>query len=150
MWSWKLTWRWQDFEFSCCTSKMGRPTLTFGNIIFVFRFKYKTTLGIITFVVYILCLWVWIPLRGKDPQREGRINEAKVSQNVFLIHIFNGKTKQVTEGCTEDIFVFFVKAFFSVILLDCNLWGLSVKRFSKSFQNLVLKLNHSQFHICRC
>ena len=105
MWSWKLTWRWQDFEFSCCTSKMGRLTLTFGNIIFVFRFKYKTTLGTITFVVYILCLWVWIPLRGKDPQREGRINEAKVSQNVFLIHILNGKTKQVTKGCTEDIFV---------------------------------------------
>ena len=104
MWSWRLTWRWQDFDFSSySTPKMGQPThwllRTFHLCSFLSRLHWLCCLFI--FLLWIcgklgggLLLWV-----GSRKDKRGQMREKFLGKRKAL----GGKSQTSDTWCTIHI-----------------------------------------------
>ena len=83
MWSWRLTWRWQDFDFSSySTPKMGYPTHWLLSTFHLCSFLSKATLAVLSLHFSSLDLWGAgrrIAAVGGEQERQESANEGEVS-----------------------------------------------------------------------
>ena len=104
MWSWRLTWRWQDFDFSSySTPKMGQPTHWLLRTFHLCSFLSKATLAVLSLHFSSLDLWGAgrriAAVGGSRKDKRGQMREKFLGKRKAL----GGKSQTSDTWCTIHI-----------------------------------------------